>query len=94
MLNSDNIDHYYTYNISYLTVIESKEFILFRFLKDLDWRLLVLECWRRLFSSSKASAIKVIKLKKGFVIHCVPFGISNSYQKRIGLVSNSIQTQK
>ena len=75
MLNSDSIDHYYTYAISYLTKIEAKEFIFLRFLKDLNWRLLVLVCWRRLFSSSKASAIKVIKLKKGFVIHCVSFGI-------------------
>ena len=72
MLNSDKIDHHY---ISYLTKIEAKEFIFLRFLKDLNWRLLVLVCWRRLFSSSKASAIKVIKLKKGFVIHCVSFGI-------------------
>ena len=67
MLNSDKIDHHYTYinGLSYLTKIEAKEFIFLRFLKDLNWRLLVLVCWRRLFSSSKASAIKVIKAEKG-----------------------------
>ena len=27
ILNSDSIDHYYTYAISYLTKIEAKEFI-------------------------------------------------------------------
>ena len=61
--------------MSYLIDIKSKVFIFLRFLKDLNWRLLVLECWRRLFSSSKASAIKVIKLKKGFVMHYVVFEI-------------------